>query len=63
MEPGLYEQLVTEILQNRLLSDENAGSEIRPVDVADQPHVLARHVGSALERALSATRDPNGGSP
>jgi superfamily II DNA or RNA helicase/HKD family nuclease len=58
MEPGLYEQLVTEILQNRLLSDENAGSEIRPVDVADQPHVLARHVGSALERALSATRDP-----
>ncbi len=57
MERGLYEQLVTQDLDRQVtaLVDE---WRTKPVDVADQPHVLARHVEAAVQRVLAATRDP-----
>ena len=57
MKRGLYEQLVTHALAGRLTAVSDLITTM-PVDVGDQPHVLARHVGSALHRKLSATSDP-----
>ena len=55
MEPGIYERLVTRALESELAG---VGDAIEiGVDAADQPHVLARHVESAVRRALSTTRD------
>jgi len=57
MERGLYEQLITSALEERLAGlTETVRTE--PVDLADQPHVLARHVEFAVRRVLSATKDP-----
>jgi len=54
---GIYESLVTQ----RLTDQVDAAADLRPlihaVDDGDQPVVLARHVGEALLRALTATRD------
>ncbi len=58
MEPGLYEQLVTEGLERRLARIKDAEARTRPVDTADQPHVLARHIETAVHKALAATGDP-----
>ena len=57
MERGLYEQLVTQDLDRQVtaLVDE---WRTKPVDLADQPHVLARHVEAAVQRVLAVTRDP-----
>ncbi len=58
MERGLYERLVTEALQDRLAGLDIDRAQTRPVDVADQAHVLSRHVESAVQRVLRATTDP-----
>ena len=57
MERGLYEQLITHALTEQLAS---VSDRVRtmPVDLGDQPHVLARHVESAVHRVLAATTDP-----
>ena len=57
MERGLYEQLVTRALAGRLTAVSDLITTM-PVDVGDQPHVLARHVQSAVHRKLAATSDP-----
>ena len=57
MERGLYEQLVTRALAGRLTAVSDLIATM-PVDVGDQPHVLARHVQSAVHRKLAATPDP-----
>jgi HKD family nuclease len=58
MERGLYEQVVTQELHHSLSTLEGAEARTRPVDLGDQPHVLARHVEAALHRVLAATKDP-----
>ena len=63
MERGLYEQLVTVGLQRRLAAFADDEARTRPVDTGDQPHVLARHVETAVHKALAATVDRNEGSP
>ncbi len=57
MDLGLYETLITQSLATRLeLISANATTG--PVDLADQPHVLARHVYEMTQRVLeSTTRD------
>ena len=57
MERGLYEQLVTQALLGQLTAVTDLIT-ITPVDAGDQPHVLARYVESAVQRALAATSDP-----
>lgn len=55
---GLYEQLITNDLHARI--ERTVGKEIQtaPVDPADQPHVLARHVYEAAVRTLDSISDP-----
>ena len=55
---GLYESLLTTALGSQLAASVELEPEIRPVDMAEQPDVLARHVRDAVFRALSAQRDP-----
>lgn len=57
MEDGLYESLVTRRLERRL-AHLGPAPQIEDVDPNDQPHVLARHLATETERALSAIRDP-----
>ena len=57
MERGLYEDLVTQDLHSQLTALVTLDAHTEPVDAADQPHVLARHVGEAVQRVLAATRD------
>ncbi|WP_170304510.1 DUF3427 domain-containing protein [Microlunatus speluncae] len=54
---GLHESLITERLQRSLDDIGDLESEIRSVDEADQPHVLARHVYEETVRRLSGIRD------
>ena len=58
MERGLYEQLITVGLQGRLAAIDADEARTRQVDAGDQPHVLARHIETAAQRVLAATRDP-----
>jgi len=58
MQHGLYEQLLTEGLRDRLAALDSDQAHTRQVDAGDVPHVLARHVESAVHRVLDATRDP-----
>jgi hypothetical protein len=58
MEGGLYEQLVTDGLQRRLAVIADDEVRVRQVDTGDQPHVLARHIETAVQRVLAATGDP-----
>lgn len=58
MKRGLYESLITNSLAQRIEVLSGAGAEIREVDPAEQPHVLARHVHAITERVLVATKDP-----
>ncbi len=56
MEEGIYEELVTESLDQAL----GAGplrSDQRSVDKVDQPHVFARHIASIVERQLRGVSD------
>lgn len=58
MEEGLYESLVTERLGRAVEEARTHGlqSHVAHVDDADQPHVLARHIAEATERALTVIR-------
>ena len=58
MQHGLYEQLLTEGLRDRLAALEGDEARTQQVDPGDVPHVLARHVEAAVQRVLAATRDP-----
>ena len=54
---GLYESLWTEQLDRRLTGDARQ-IDLGKVDDADQPHVLTRHLASALHARLAAVKDP-----
>ena len=55
MEPGLYEELVTRRLRERLDELIALGRRVREgrVDAAEEPEILARHVGRTLARILA----------
>ena len=55
---GLHESLITEGLNAALELEESREIDLAKVDEADQPHVLARHIGAALQRRLAAIKDP-----
>ncbi len=57
MRHGLYEQLATRSLMARLAQEQRRVTT-EPVDIADQPHVLARHLYESSVRALAEIRDP-----
>jgi hypothetical protein len=52
---GLYESLLTDALSSQLGSDSDGSPDLRAIDPADQPHVLARHVYEVAQRVLSST--------
>lgn len=56
---GIYESLRTWGLNGALAELVQLQPRFAPVDPADVPHVLARHVAGAVERALISTRDPD----
>ncbi len=55
---GLYESLLTQRLEARLSAATNRVPDLRAIDEAEQPEILARHVRDATLRSLSARRDP-----
>lgn len=58
MHEGIYEALVTTELVARVRGlPQDVTAEFADVEAADQPHAFARHVGSAVERALRGIRD------
>ena len=59
LEPGLYEDLVTERLRTRLDELIALGRRIREerVDKAEQPHVLSRHLGGIVGQILELVDD------
>ncbi|HVL99121.1 MAG TPA: DEAD/DEAH box helicase family protein, partial [Egibacteraceae bacterium] len=54
MEDGLYEQLLTEALEQRLAQLDGRTADRVSVDAAEAPGLLARHVAEVLERELGA---------
>jgi len=56
---GLHETLVTQPLDELLAAERSREHERGRVDDVDQPHVLARHIGAAVERRLAAIKDPD----
>jgi len=55
---GLYEELITRHLLDRLSLLVEHEVRQSTIDEAEQPTLLSRHVARAVERALSGTRDP-----
>jgi hypothetical protein len=55
---GVYESLRTRRLNAALDQLVDLTPRFLPVEDADQPHVLARHIASAVERALADEPDP-----
>lgn len=57
VEDGLYEALVTEQLTRTLASFPVDAAVTSPLDAAEQPQVLARHVAEIVRRRIEATSD------
>lgn len=55
---GVYESLLTTRLKQLLADRPHDTRLLYDVDEGDEPHVLARHVRTAVERALSSEKDP-----
>ncbi|GLD35132.1 hypothetical protein Mkiyose1595_13520 [Mycobacterium kiyosense] len=56
VEEGLYESLVTERLSRALAARADLEPDIGPVDDAEQPLTLTRHLTPLIERSLRASR-------
>lgn len=56
--PGLHEQLVTRGVQGILDRQSVLRADFAKVDLADQPHVLARHIYELTRQALESRADP-----
>ncbi|NBQ42949.1 MAG: DUF3427 domain-containing protein [Mycobacteriaceae bacterium] len=59
MEPGVYESLLTERLQQMLTAGVDQVSELTDIDEAEQPQVIARHLAALIEKTLKAARTPD----
>ncbi|MCV0402854.1 MAG: DUF3427 domain-containing protein [Chloroflexi bacterium] len=57
MRDGLYESVITAALNAELEALEELESEVAPVDLADESHVLARHIANAIEDRLGRIKD------
>lgn len=57
MDEGIYEALLTQLLQHDLERRADLSAALGRIDSADQPLVLARHVGAVVERMLVTTKD------
>ncbi|MBW0092814.1 DUF3427 domain-containing protein [Pseudonocardia sp. KRD-184] len=55
---GVYESLRTAALDAELARSDELTPHFAAIDPADEPHVLARHVGAVVQRALAGERDP-----
>lgn len=58
MRDGLYESVITEALSAQIAARTDLESNIEPVDIADEVHVLALHVAEAILRRLGGLKDP-----
>lgn len=58
MQEGLYESLLTEQLQQQLSAAPSVVSKVAPLDAAELPITLSRHLAPLIERKLRAVRDP-----
>lgn len=56
MDEGLYESLVTQDLKARLQAIGGLTATELPVDEADEPHVIARHVATVVQHHLEGIR-------
>ena len=59
MDEGLYESVLTAGLSQRIDALNDLVAEIAKVDPVDQVHVLALQLAAAIERRLSAEKDPS----
>jgi superfamily II DNA or RNA helicase/HKD family nuclease len=57
LHPGIYERLVDAALRGQLDAQSALTAEVRAIEPADAPHVLARHMALWLQRALAALPD------
>ncbi len=58
VEPGVYESLLTARLHQALTGSPGIVSDLRDVDEAEQPLVIARHLAGLIEHALKVARTP-----
>ena len=63
MQEGVYESVLTSGLLSQADAVTDLEAEIARVDPADQTHVLARHLASAIQSRLAAERDPDQADP
>ncbi|WP_340537729.1 DUF3427 domain-containing protein [Nocardioides sp. GXZ039] len=57
MEDGLYESLLTNELAQRLAFLVDRAASTAPIEAAEQPHVLARHIAEIVRQRLEAIGD------
>ena len=58
VEPGVYESLLTARLKQLLEASVDQVADLKDVDQAEQPQVIARHLAKLIERALASARTP-----
>lgn len=58
MDQGLYEALLTAQIEAELGRTASLHADVRLIDPAEQPEVLARHIAMAVSRRLSQEKDP-----
>ncbi len=61
LKPGLYEQLVNELLQRDLKSKKDFDKELEPVKLIESSNILSRYVSEILEKVLLSIRDEKAG--
>lgn len=58
VEPGVYESLLTARLHQALTASPGIVSDLKDVDDAEQPLVIARHLAKLIEQSLRLARTP-----
>jgi len=58
VDEGLYESLLTNELSVALKALGDLVPTVAAIDPADQPHIMARHIGEAVTRTLDDIKDP-----
>jgi len=58
MEPGVYESLLTDRLNQLLNTNADLVCDLRDVEEAEQPQMIARHLARLVEKALRAAPTP-----
>ena len=58
VEPGVYESLLTARLKQLLDGSVDQVADLKDVDEAEQPQIVARHLAGLIERTLRTARTP-----